>query len=376
RITKLSTPMGGFGKDGIRKSVASYPASQFDPSACEEYDGEYGEDFGAEYGEEYGEGSEDREDLEEGHEQEHKKECAITYHFLIYVVLERVVSMSSQGAWKSSINPNIAFEPASDYTLRQKGVPEWRDYNRQLTAAYDELKQKNELLVVERDALKRKNMSLQRDVRELEDALDASGPPATAGPSEELRIAHSKIAELESALKQARSLPERKDREIVTLGSKLETAGQGSMGTRGPLEKINHDKSHHNEETEQANRDGRYSSSPEPHFQIITPGDRPLDSDLETRIFESASEPGSPVGAQAPMELGRSSVPAGSFPGQPSSLAGRLAQTSLSPAFYRPTSSNPQSRPVRKTKEARHDSRSPSSQFQVAKKRKMSSDVA
>lgn len=80
QITKSNTPMGGFGKDGIRKLVASYPASQFDPSACQEYDGEYGEDFGAEYageyGEEYGEGSEEhgREDFEEGHEREHEKE--------------------------------------------------------------------------------------------------------------------------------------------------------------------------------------------------------------------------------------------------------------------------------------------------------------
>ncbi|KAL8836575.1 MAG: hypothetical protein Q9176_006212 [Flavoplaca citrina] len=54
-IIKSNTPMGGFGKDGIRKLVASYPASLFDPNACEEYDGEYGEDFGAEYAGEYGE---------------------------------------------------------------------------------------------------------------------------------------------------------------------------------------------------------------------------------------------------------------------------------------------------------------------------------
>ncbi|KAL9628841.1 MAG: hypothetical protein Q9204_005626 [Flavoplaca sp. TL-2023a] len=85
RITKSNTPMGGFGKDGIRKLVASYPASQFDPNACEQYDGEYGEDFGAEYAGDYGEGygneygsdSEEhgREDFEEGHEQEHEKEA-------------------------------------------------------------------------------------------------------------------------------------------------------------------------------------------------------------------------------------------------------------------------------------------------------------
>ena len=89
-ITRLKTPIGGFGKDGIRKLVASYPASLFDPCACEEYDGEYGEEFGAgfgeeygeygeygeEYGEEYREGSEEhgQEDLKDGHEQEHEKE--------------------------------------------------------------------------------------------------------------------------------------------------------------------------------------------------------------------------------------------------------------------------------------------------------------
>ncbi|KAL8879774.1 MAG: hypothetical protein Q9192_008163, partial [Flavoplaca navasiana] len=205
RIAKVNTPMGGFGKDGIRKLVASYPASQFDPSACAEYDGEYGEDFGAEYGEEYDEGSEEhgQEDLEEGHEREHEKEitrtttfvasfnlrldlCAITYHFLVYVVLERVdPTMSSPGAWKSPINPNAAFEPAGEYTLWQKDVPAWRDYNRQLTEAY-------ETVLMERDAFKRQNISLQRDVREFESALDASGRPATVGPSEDLRSAHSK----------------------------------------------------------------------------------------------------------------------------------------------------------------------------------------
>ena len=84
QITNLSTPMGGFGRDGIRKLVASYPASRVDPSACEEYNGEYGEWYGAEYageygedfGAEYGEESEEhgRENLEEGHEQEQEKE--------------------------------------------------------------------------------------------------------------------------------------------------------------------------------------------------------------------------------------------------------------------------------------------------------------
>ncbi|KAL9042895.1 MAG: hypothetical protein Q9180_000253 [Flavoplaca navasiana] len=59
RITKLNTPMGGLGKDGIRTLVASY---------------QYAEAFGTDYGEEYGEGSEDREDLKEAHEQEHEKE--------------------------------------------------------------------------------------------------------------------------------------------------------------------------------------------------------------------------------------------------------------------------------------------------------------
>ncbi|KAL9042896.1 MAG: hypothetical protein Q9180_000254 [Flavoplaca navasiana] len=247
--------------------------------------------------------------------------------------------MSSPGAWKSLINPNAAFEPASTFTLRQQGASERREYNRQLRSAYesvveerDELKRKNELLVVERDALKRKNMSLQRDVRELEDALDASDHAATAGASENLRSAHSKIAELESALKQARSLSGRKDREIVTLGSKLETAGQGSMGTRGSLENIDHDKSHHVVNTEPANEKGRYSSSPsESRFQVVNPRNRPHDSDSDMGLFESASEPASPV---------------------------------------------PQTRQVRKRLEARHGSRSPSPQFQVAKKRKISSDVA
>ncbi|KAL8976238.1 MAG: hypothetical protein Q9205_007715 [Flavoplaca limonia] len=84
QITNLSIPMGGFGRDGIRKLVASYPASRVDPSACEEYNGEYGEWYGAEYAGDYGEGygeeyeadSEEhgQEDLKEGRGREHEKE--------------------------------------------------------------------------------------------------------------------------------------------------------------------------------------------------------------------------------------------------------------------------------------------------------------
>ncbi|KAL9628840.1 MAG: hypothetical protein Q9204_005625 [Flavoplaca sp. TL-2023a] len=275
--------------------------------------------------------------------------------------------MSSPGAWKSSINPNAAFEPASTYTLRQKDVPAWRDYNLQLTEAYDSV-------LMERDAFKRKNISLQRDVRELESALDASGRPATVGPSEDLRSAHSKIAELESALAQARLDLNNKDREIISLQLKQYTADQSPKGTRCSLE-LDHDKSHHKKKTEPADGDGRFSSPSESRFQVVTPGDRPHDYDSDMGLFESASESDSPVRAQALMEPGRSSVLASSLPGQPSSLAGRLAQTSLSPTSNRPRSSIPQTRLVRKRKEARHDSRSPPPQFQVAKKRKMSSDV-
>ena len=283
----------------------------------------------------------------------------------------------------------MAFELASAYTLWQKRVPELREYNRRLTAAYESvlmehdtlttenqtLKAQNESLIKERDALKRKSISLRRDVRELEDALDASDRPATARPSEDLRSAHSKIAGLESALAQARLDLNNKDREIVSLQFKQHTADQSPNGTRASLE-LDHDKSHHKEKTEPADGDGRFSSPSESHFQVVTPGDRPYDYDSDMGLFESASESDSPVRAQALMESGRSSVLASSFPGQPSSLTGRLAQTSLSPTSNRPRSSIPQTRPVRKRKEARLDSRSPSPQFQVVKKRKMSSDVA
>ncbi|KAL8888109.1 MAG: hypothetical protein Q9215_004398 [Flavoplaca cf. flavocitrina] len=263
--------------------------------------------------------------------------------------------MSSPGAWKSSIIPNAAFEPASLYILRQKDVPALRDYNRQLTEAY-------ESVLMERDAFKRKNISLQRDVRELESALDASGRPATVGPSEDLRSAQSKIAELESALAQARLDLNNKDREIMSLQFKLHTADQSPKGTRGSLE-LDHDKSHQNEKTEPADGDGRFSSPSESHFQVVTPGDRPHDYDSDMGLFESASESDPPVRAQAPMESGRSSVLASSFPGQPSSLVGRLAQTSLSPTSDRPRSFIPQTRLVRKRKEARQDSISPSPKF-------------
>ena len=241
--------------------------------------------------------------------------------------------MSSQGAWKSSINPNIAFEPASANNLWQKGVPEWREYNRQLTEAYD-------AVVMERDALKRKNTLLQRDVRKLEDALDAVGQPATAGPSEDLKNAHFKIAELESALKQAQSLSECKDREIVTLRSKLETAGQGSMGTGGSLKEIDHDKSHY-VKAEPADGNGRESPSPEPQFQVITHGFRPHDSDSDMSCSEHASEPSSPVGAQAVKTSGTPSVAAGILSGQPSSSAGQIYQTLKLSGPKRSRSPNP-----------------------------------
>ncbi|KAL8883166.1 MAG: hypothetical protein Q9192_007397, partial [Flavoplaca navasiana] len=376
RITKSNIPMGGFGKDGIRKLVASYPASQFYPNACEEYDGEYGEDFGAEYAGDYGEGygeeykaeSEEhgREDLDEGHEQEYEK--------------ERVdPTMSSPGAWKSSINPNTAFEPARAPTLLQKDVSAWRQYNRELTTAYESvlmerdtlttenqiLKAHNELLIKERDALKRKNISLRRDVGELEDALDASDRPATAGSSEDLRSAQSKIAELESALAQARLDSHSKDREIARLRSQLETAEE-TMSTRGSTKSAAQDKLHHDSKTEPA-EDG--PSSPHPSGTRVSPPRAALsDSDL-SNLFESASDTDMETrplsGTQAGKTPRTPSVTAGIRSGQPSSLAGRLAQTSLSPASKRSRSPISQNRPAKKRKQARHESRSPSRPFQV-----------
>ncbi|KAL8879894.1 MAG: hypothetical protein Q9198_002584 [Flavoplaca austrocitrina] len=273
----------------------------------------------------------------------------------------------------------MAFEPPSTYTLLQKDVPAWRKYNRQLTTAYDcvlmerdtltsenrILKAQNESLIKERDALKRKSVLLRRDVQELEDALDASGRPATAEPSGDLRSAHSKIAELESALAQARSDSHSKDREIARLRSQLETAEE-TMSTRGSRKSAAQDKLHHDSKTEPA-EDG--PSSPHPSGTWVSPPRAALsDSDL-SNLFESASDTDPETrplsGAQAVKTPRTSSVTAGILSRQPSSLAGRLAQTSLSPASKRPRSPIPQTRPAKKRKQARHESRSPSRPFQV-----------
>ncbi|KAI4264319.1 MAG: hypothetical protein L6R42_000576 [Xanthoria sp. 1 TBL-2021] len=151
-------------------------------------------------------------------------------------------------------NQSIKFEPASASTLRQKGVPEWRHYNRLLTAKY-------ESVVIERDALKKKSTRLERDVRELEAALDASDQSAVSrtDSSEDVRVAHAKIAGLESALVEAHAASKASEAassqltlelehsradlqnaftEITTLRSALEAANQGSTDDRGSSKSI------------------------------------------------------------------------------------------------------------------------------------------
>ncbi|KAL9628557.1 MAG: hypothetical protein Q9204_005813 [Flavoplaca sp. TL-2023a] len=138
------------------------------------------------------------------------------------------------------------------------------------------------------------------------------------------------------------------------------------MSTRGSPKSAAQDKLHHDSKTEPA-EDG--PSSPHRSGTRVSPPRAALsDSDL-SNLFESASDTDVETrplsGAQAVKTPRTSFVTAGILSGQPSSLAGQLAQTSLSPASKRPRSPFSQTRPSKKRKQARHESRSPSRPFQI-----------
>ncbi|KAL8651167.1 MAG: hypothetical protein Q9226_004826 [Calogaya cf. arnoldii] len=103
-------------------------------------------------------------------------------------------------------NDSNGFELASAGTLRQKSVPEWRDYNRLLTAEYESTMIENGSLRAERDAWKKKAERLEQDVRELERLLQEAEPNPTASgarSSGDVRKANAKVPELGPALTDA-----------------------------------------------------------------------------------------------------------------------------------------------------------------------------
>ncbi|KAI4270045.1 MAG: hypothetical protein LQ337_006923 [Flavoplaca oasis] len=169
-------------------------------------------------------------------------------------------AVSSSGAWKSS-NSTTLFALASANTLRRKGVPEWREYNRHLTAAYlslekerDSLKSRimhltaeNESILMERNTLRGRNSELERDVQELDAAMemcDQAAATSTTNSSNDIRGAHaSRIAELESTLAQAQLDISTKDQEILDLRSQSEILPKGSTDTHNGFQAKMPDKS-------------------------------------------------------------------------------------------------------------------------------------
>ncbi|KAL9042899.1 MAG: hypothetical protein Q9180_000257 [Flavoplaca navasiana] len=169
-------------------------------------------------------------------------------------------TVSPSGAWKSS-NSSTPFALASRNTLRRKGVPEWREYNRHLTAAYQSLEKErdslksriihltaeNESVMMERDTLRRRNSVLERDVQEMDAAMemcDQAAATSNTNASHDTRGAHtSRIAELESALAQAQLNISAKDQQILDMRSQSEIPPEGSTNTHDDSKAKTPDKS-------------------------------------------------------------------------------------------------------------------------------------
>ena len=169
-------------------------------------------------------------------------------------------TVSSSGAWKSS-NSSTPFVLATRNAINRKGVPEWREYNRHLTAAYRSLEQErdslkrriihltaeNESVMMERDTLRRRNSVLERDVQEMDAAMemcDQAADTLNTESSKDIRGAHSsRIAELESALAQAQLDLSAKDQATLDMRSQSEIPPKGSADTHEDLKTKTPDKS-------------------------------------------------------------------------------------------------------------------------------------
>ncbi|KAL9629584.1 MAG: hypothetical protein Q9204_005188 [Flavoplaca sp. TL-2023a] len=169
-------------------------------------------------------------------------------------------TVSPSGAWKLS-KSSTPFALASRSTLRRKDVPEWHEYNRHLTAAYrslekerDSLKSRiihltaeNESILMERDTLRRRNSVLERDVQEMDAAMemcDQAADTSNTESSKDIRGAHcSRIAELESALAQAQLDISTKDQEILGMRSQSEIPPKGFTDSRDDFKAKAPDKS-------------------------------------------------------------------------------------------------------------------------------------
>ncbi|KAL8865575.1 MAG: hypothetical protein Q9198_009253 [Flavoplaca austrocitrina] len=209
-------------------------------------------------------------------------------------------TVSSLGAWKLS-NSSTPFVLASSSTRRRKGVPEWREYNRHLTAAYlslekerDSLKSRiihltaeNESILMERDTSRRRNSELERDVQEMDAAMemcDQAADTSNTESSDNIRGAHSsRIAELESALAQAQLNISTKDQDILDMRSQSEILPKGSVDTHEDLKTKTPDKSV---------LDGEKTLAYEGVSSLLSLGGHASHRPLDGRSLSSGSFPG------------------------------------------------------------------------------------